>query len=223
MSLKKLSFYVLSIMPALAWSGQEIIIPNNGEGMAQIARTSLNRIYLNEDHVAQITSLNGELVIQKDTENGQFFVKPTDEQRENPIEIFISTEKGNHFALSLKPLTVKAQNIGILLEQPKQKINDEKLITLVKEMNELDFSSKLTQELIPEEISHVGSLRVAKRQTIRDGKLVGEVYELKNENNGQILIDQHQYWNEGVLAVAFEKEVLKEGETTKLFMVKNYG
>lgn len=215
-----LSSLIFILLPVGAWAGQMISIANNGEGVAQIARAALNRIYIQDDQVSQITSLNGELLIQKDTQNGQLFIKPLEESREKPIEVFISTEKGNHFSLSLKPLTVKAQNIGLVLAEKivKQQSKEENIIAVIKEMEgiEVELNQYLEKSILSAQPQAVHFVN------FHEAKYEGKIFIVANNDTVPQKVNLNSYWEEGVIAVAVEKSKLLEGEATKVFVVKNH-
>jgi type-F conjugative transfer system secretin TraK len=217
--------FSLIVLVKTSFAGQVISLINNGEGAAQIARTGLNRIYLEEDKIKNVISLNGELMIQKDIDNGQLFVKPIDESRDKPIEIFLTTESGNHFALSLKPLTIKSQNIGVTIQPNKSEDDNEetKILALIKQMGGVEIPKNKYTKKNRVKNKLKDKVKIEKKLTIKDRELEGEIYEIINNDKEKLKIDLTPYWNKDVKAVAVEKSQLSIGESSKIFVVKNYG
>lgn len=214
MFLKKISLFLL-IMPLISFASQKVTIKPDGEGTIQIAQKALNRIYLEGDKVSQIISLNGELLIQKDLEAGQLFLKPMDEAREKAIEVFLSTEKGYQFSLSLQPVALKAQNIGIQVKENNNDLVDEKrIISFIKEINHYHY---------PKEGSLSSPFSPPKKQLFYNENLLGEAFKISNSTRKPLFINIQKYWKEGALAVGIKKEILKPGESTEIYIVKKYG
>jgi type-F conjugative transfer system secretin TraK len=225
MLLKKYKALFLLLFPLIAQGGQWIPIVNNGEAIAQIARDSLSRVYVQNDRIIQITSMNGELMIQKDLENGQLFIKPIDEFREKPINVFLSTEKGNHFSLSFKPLTIKSQTIGLYTKESGiKRANDEKeILAFMKELQQEPNSKKSFSKEKAGKIVFETPYKLIQSDTLHKGNYVGEVYKVENHHQDAINLQQSAFWQSGVKAVAIEKENLLIGQATKVFVVKENG
>lgn len=222
---KKYKVLLLLLFPLVAQASQWIAIVNNGEAAAQIARDSLSRVYVQNDHITQITSMNGELMIQKDLENGQLFIKPMDETRDKPIDVFLSTEKGNHFSLSLKPLTIKSQNIGLYVKEGEiKRVNDEReILVFMKELQQKPIHSKALDKKKIGKVIFESPYKLISSETIHKGNYVGEVYGVENFHQENLRLQQASFWQPGVKAVAIEKDNLLIGQATKVFVVKENG
>jgi hypothetical protein len=223
--LLKLLKTIILFFPLCVNAGQVIPVLNNGESMAQIASGALSRIYISGDAINKVTSLSGELLVEKDLENGQIFVKPADENRDRPIEIFITTDAGANFAVSLKPLDIPAQNIGFQVKNKQAKSNghmNDRAITLIKTLykgSSDNAKSSIYRNVKDEDLLGGRSELIGWAES---QGLVGEVLLVRNTENSEAYIDLTEYMSADVVAMASDKKSILPGDSARIYLVKHY-
>ena len=173
---------------------------------------------------------DGDLILERDVENGQLFVKPT--QTVKPVNMFVIDNNGRTYTLLLEPADIPAENIIIKDRQAKHaeptriersgsytKVIKNMVLAMATESAPRGFD---TREMSKDIMLWREVKFTLNRMYIGKG-IVGERYALKNITSKPLVVAEQELFKRGVLAVSVENMNLAAGESTNVFVVREKG
>ena len=172
----------------------------------------------------------GELILEKDVENGQLFVRPTKSIK--PVNIFIVDNLGRTYTLLLEPTDIPAESIVI-----KDRLAKHSAPSRIERTGSF---SKVIKNMILAMATDSTPSGIEVREMHKDimlwreskftlnrlhiGKsIVGERYLLKNVSQKTMVVAEQELFKRGILAVSIENMNLAAGESTNVFIVREKG
>lgn len=122
--MKKLLIFV-SLTISSSIFAQDFVVKDGQTINGLISGENLNRIYLKDDRIASIKALDGQFQAQHDAQTGELYLKPSLIYQDKPINLFLTSEQGFSYALTLKPGSKTPQTI--MLDNPQAYSMDEKI------------------------------------------------------------------------------------------------
>lgn len=194
----------------------------DGEIQAFIARDELSRIKVLNDRIKSVRNNDGEVEVVEDVNLGEIYIRPNGN---NPLNMFVTTERNNTYKLLLLPKKAPSEQIFIKsLEEilnsdgseagsNGNKIKDsfkEHIIALLRAMSEekeiAGFKKVKTQKIV-----ELSGQELKATLIYAGAHLKGQVFEV--ENNFQL----EEYGMEGIVASSISEEI-STGKT-KLYLV----
>lgn len=221
-------FTVLVASPAFAL---QTITPVEGtNSFAKCSAKETTRLAIDGGKIRRIIANEGELVVEKDEERGQFFIKPV--SVEKPINLRLLSSSGKWFSLVLQPADVPQEDV-VLLDpdaratspnaQPEQRSTPH-VRALRQLIDSMADSARGTSRLEIREVNREVALwqdtRFVLLSRYRDKAWVGERYELTNLGATQIRVVEQELFRRGVVAVAIENLALDPGQSTFVYVVR---
>lgn len=215
-----------------AFALQTLTAADNGNVHALIAPTELNRIFVEGDRIKNVRGTEGQYILNQDNQNGQIYVKPTLGKRS--FTLFLQTEQGKTFQVSLTPTASVAQTIqlkAINSKNPKalkwesSSSYEQVLVKLVTSMikgespDGYDVQSPKKAKSLP--LGNIATLTLLKTYT--GEHLQGEVYRLKNNTTSEIRLTEPQLYRVDTRAIAIENHVIPANSETTIFTVISHG
>jgi type-F conjugative transfer system secretin TraK len=195
--------------------------------LADISLDSINRIYVEDDRIAQVFGLNEDLVIETDNNTGQIFLRT---KQNKPIDLSIITEKQVTLDLRLLPKDISGETIIIKTNKPTEpaKFNAkttsylDRITTLMLAMANSQSITSFTINKVHKEILLWEKIELLQTSEYIGNKLIGEVYSLTNKTQDRIFLTETQFgWQQGVAGVAIKKHALALKETTQIYVVRH--
>lgn len=195
--------------------------------VADISLNSINRIYVEDDRIAQVFGLNEDLVIETDNNTGQIFLRT---KQNKPIDLSVITEKQVTLDLRLLPKDISGETIIIKTNKPTEpaKISAkttsylDQTTTLMLAMANNQSITSFTINKVHKEILLWDKIDLLQTSEYIGNKLIGEVYSLTNKTQDRIFLTETQFgWQKGVAAVAIKKHALAPKETTQIYVIRH--
>lgn len=195
--------------------------------VADISLNSINRIYVEDDRIAQVFGLNEDLVIETDNNTGQIFLRT---KQNKPIDLSVITEKQVTLDLRLLPKDISGETIIIKTNKPTEpaKISAkttsylDQITTLMLAMANNQSITSFTINKVHKEILLWDKIDLLQTSEYIGNKLIGEVYSLTNKTQDRIFLTETQFgWQKGVAAVAIKKHALAPKETTQIYVIRH--
>ncbi len=187
--------------------------------VAVVSRNEPNLFKIEGRKIKRIYGTEGLFTVTPEADTGVAWLKPlTDKPM---MSVFITDDADQHFKLLLEVKDIPAETVIIRgrneqlqnLTNSKNEPRNEEILSTVLALYNGEGDPK--SEIIPLwkgvkfELVSVIELRGIK----------GESYLLSNHSGKQIVMDEREFYREGVQAVAFGKPVLEAGESTPIFVI----
>ncbi|MES2353148.1 MAG: type-F conjugative transfer system secretin TraK [Pseudomonadota bacterium] len=215
---------------------QTLELADSQSAVARISQKEATRITVDGGRIVNITgniqtdkNPDGEIAVEKDEARGQIFVRPVHEKTK-PVNLFISTEKAT-YTLLLQPVDIPADTIMIRDRGEKRSAgNLEQAGTRKAVVRRL--VTAMASGHIPDgvDVSEVGrdvrlwqAARFTLQQTFMSRTLIGEKYLLTNLTNASMVLEEQEFFKDGVVSVTVENQNLSNGASTNVFIVRERG
>jgi conjugal transfer pilus assembly protein TraK len=187
---------------------------------AIVSRHEPNLITVDGRKIRRIYGAEGLFTIKPEPDTGAAWIKPTSDKP--MMSAYITDEDGQHYKLLLKVEDIPAETIIIkgrgtssgylAMSKKNEPRNDDILNTTVALFNG-DGDSK--HDTIPLwKGTRFELVKVFELRGIR-----GETYVLTNLSDKQIIMDEREFYRNGVQSVAIENSTLEAGQSTRIFIV----
>ncbi|HVK54963.1 MAG TPA: type-F conjugative transfer system secretin TraK [Burkholderiales bacterium] len=209
------------------------------DGMSTVARISqkeATRITVEGARIVNVTgniqaekNPDGEIVIEKDETRGQIFVRPAHDKTK-PVNLFISTEKAT-YTLLLQPIDIPADTI-IIRDRSERRASGSLEQAGTRKAIIKRLVNAMASGLVPDgvDVSEVGrevrlwqEARFTLQQTFTGRSLIGEKYLLGNVSNATMVLEEPEFFKDGVVSVTVENQNLPAGASTNVFIVRERG
>lgn len=218
---------MLTLMTANAYALQLKQLYKDHRLEADISLDSINRIYVEDDRIAQVFGLTEDLVIETDNNTGQIFLRT---KQNKPIDLSVITEKQVTLDLRLFPKHIPAETILIKTNKPTEpaKINAkttnylDQITSLMLAMANSNSITGFTINKVNKEILLWDKIDLLQTEEYLGNKLIGDTYTLTNKTRDRIFLTETQFgWQKRVAGVAIKKHALAPKETTKIYVVRH--
>ena len=195
---------------------------------ARISRKEVTRISIEHGRIRKVTGNAGELVLEKDEEKGQVFIRPASPDSTKPINLFVSTAHST-IGLLLQPVDTPSDTIVIRepRDAPAGPARIERSARHVRTMKNLLLV--MAEDALPDDMEvrepgreltlWPGARLTLQRQWLSAG-VVGEKYQLLNTGASALELAERDLFKRGVMAVSVEQTSLRPGEATQLFVIR---
>ena len=171
---------------------------------------------------------DGELILDKDVDNGFILIKPV--RPKKPVNLFITDDKGGTHTLLLEPTDMPAENIFVKDKEqqrraeaseieegePYERILKNMVLAMALEIPPRGIEMR---EVHKEVLLWKEAKFVLTRQFI-GRNVIGERYLLLNRSDSDMVISEEELFRTGILAVSVEKPNLQPQESTNVFVVR---
>lgn len=186
---------------------------------ATVSRNEPNLLKVDGRKIKRVYGTEGMFTVTPEQDTGVAWLKPTTDK---PLmSIFITDDTGQHYKLLLKVEDIPAETIIIRDRKGhaqqsrgiKNEPRNEEILSTIMALHDGEGDPK--SELIPLwkgikfELVRILDLR----------GLRGEAYRLTNTSDKQVVMDEREFYRDGVQAVAIEKIVLETGDSTAVFVL----
>lgn len=225
----------LALLSTVAMGANSIPVKDNSDIALTLSQGNYNRLVVKNDKIMEAVFPPNAMAIKRDEQDGSVYVMLA---ASNPFTLFLTTEAGRHFSVTLNGEESLGKTIELVPSQP---------VITKKVANPTKTNPKtITQEAVPEAIlamlTHMEQQKPfadvsVKRQFGKverwskgltllpkeswDGKLLkGETIELYNGGKESLELAQEWFAKEGTLAIKFSKPSIAPGEKAMLYRVE---
>ncbi|HAU1599238.1 TPA: type-F conjugative transfer system secretin TraK [Legionella pneumophila] len=225
----------LALLSTVAMGTNSIPVKDNSDIALTLSQGNYNRLLVKNDKIMEAVFPEKAMAIKRDEQDGSVYVMLL---AANPFTLFLTTEAGRHFSVTLNGEESLGKTIELVPSSP---------VVTASKANSIKTNPKtITQEAVPEAIlamlTHMEQQKPfadvsVKRQFGKverwskgltllpkeswDGKLLkGETIELYNGGKEPLELAQEWFAKEGTLAIKFSKPSIAPGEKAMLYRVQ---
>ncbi|HAT2105389.1 TPA: type-F conjugative transfer system secretin TraK [Legionella pneumophila] len=225
----------LALLSTVAMGANSIPVKDNSDIALTLSQGNYNRLVVKNDKIMEAVFPPNAMAIKRDEQDGSVYVMLA---AANPFTLFLTTESGRHFSVTVNGEESLGKTIELVPVLP--------VVAASKTHAPITNPKKITQEAVPEAIiamlTHMEQQKPfadvkVRRQFGRaehwskgltllpkeswDGKLLkGETIELYNGGKEPLELAQEWFAKEGTLAIKFSKPSIAPGEKAMLYRVQ---
>ncbi|HQW58365.1 MAG TPA: type-F conjugative transfer system secretin TraK [Gammaproteobacteria bacterium] len=204
---------------------QQIPVQEGTEVSITVSSNTLNRLAVENDRIMTVKGITGQFQLDKDGESGQVFIKPIATDKQELIHLFLLTEKGHTYPLSLTLHEGAAESILLMPSQSEpaqweQSSSYETLLrTLVQAMHNQTPVEGFIINKIKTQIPIIKQAKVSHLQTYTGKQLQGHVLEIINTSKEELILTEQLFSLKGVRAVSILNPILCSRAKTRVYVV----
>ncbi|KTC83366.1 conjugative transfer protein TraK [Legionella cherrii] len=225
----------LALLSTVAMSANSIPVKDDSDIALTLAQNNYNRLVVKNDKIMEAVFPPNAMAIKRDEQDGSVYVMLA---ATNPFTLFLTTESGRHFSVTLNGEESLGKTIELVPSQP--------VVAATRANVPKTKSKTIAQAAVPEAIlamlTHMEQQKPFADVSIKrqfgkaerwskgltllpkeswDGKLLkGEAIELYNGGKEPLELVQEWFAKEGTLAIKFSKPSLAPGEKAMLYRVE---
>lgn len=225
----------LALLSTVAMGANSIPVKDNSDIALTLSQGNYNRLVVKNDKIMEAVFPPNAMAIKRDEQDGSVYVMLS---AANPFTLFLTTENGRHFSVTLNGEESLGKTIELVPSSPAVTANKTNPI----KTNPKTIAQVAVPEAILAMLTHMEQQKPfadvsVKRQfgkverwskglTLKpreswDGKLLkGETIELYNGGRESLDLAQEWFAKEGTLAIKFSQPSIKPGEKAMLYRVE---
>lgn len=186
---------------------------------ATVSRNEPNLLKVDGRKIKRVYGTEGMFTVTPEQDTGVAWLKPLTDKA--LMSIFITDDTGQHYKLLLKVEDIPAETIIIRDSKGhtqqsrgiKNEPRNEEILSTIMALHDGEGDPK--NELIP----LWKGIKFELVRTLDLRGLRGEAYRLTNTSDKQVVMDEREFYRDGVQAVSIEKIVLETGDSTAVFVL----
>ncbi|SEG42158.1 conjugal transfer pilus assembly protein TraK [Legionella quinlivanii DSM 21216] len=224
----------LALSSTVALGANSIPVKDNGDIALTLSQGNYNRLVVKNDKVMEAVFPRNAMAIKRDPQDGSVYVMLA---ANNPFTLFLTTEAGRHFSITLNGEESLGKTIELVPVSP--------VLPSSKTVGSKTNSKAITQEAVPEAIlallTHMEQQKPFADVTVKrplakverwskgltllpkeswEGKLLkGEAIELYNGGKESLELAEGWFAKEETLAIKLSKPAIAPGEKAMLYRV----
>ncbi|MFA6038452.1 MAG: type-F conjugative transfer system secretin TraK [Legionellales bacterium] len=213
---------------SLSVFAQDFVVKDGQTIDALISSENLNRIYLKDDRIESIKALEGQFQSQHDAQTGELYLKPNLAYQEKPINLFITSEQGFSYALTLKPGSKTPQTImldNLQAYSIDEKINAQNEIhALLNQMYMGIGNDEFVRQVIDVEGKSIirDEIAISHQTNFWGQDYVGEVLLVTNDSDKTITLHEEDVADNNTIALVLLSHELEPEQYTVAYRVKRH-
>ena len=228
---------LITFASTLAFAAQYVDASDASAQKLNISDKELTRIAIEGGYISNIKAVKGEADTQKDTTNGEVYLRPLVKK---PINIFVKSEAGRSYLLILNPTKMAADSIIIRegawaqkkqyevnqeLQREKKSIqrNSESYTSAVKKfmygMATNSMMDDISCSISGEEVPLWKEAILVRKSRCSTENLSGQIFNLHNVSNQTMVVDEQEFYKKGVIAVAIKQHTLNPNDETEIYII----
>jgi len=223
----RMCIVVLSLfMTTICHAQQKVPAQDGMEVSVTVSRQVLNRIAVENDRIMNVKGISGQFELDKDADLGQVFLKPIKVDEHELIHLFLVTEKGYTYPLSLTVKEGVAQSILLMpledkIAQWEQSSSYETLLKIFASnmVNQNDLEGFSESPKNKAHLPKIKDLKVTHLKSYKGHSLQGEVLEISNKSKEILFLTEEDFYQSGTRAVAIINPELLPGAKTYVYRV----
>ncbi len=207
---------------------QDFVVKDGQTIDALISSENLNRIYLKDDRIESIKALEGQFQSQHDAQTGELYLKPSLAYQDKPINLFLTSEQGFSYGLTLKHGSKSPQTIML---DNSQAYSANKSLNTQNEIHELlnqmyrgqgndDFAR---QAINVEGLSTIrNEIAISHQANFWGQDYMGEVLVITNDSDKTIILHEADVADKNTAALVLLSHELEPEQYTVAYRVKRH-
>jgi len=196
--------------------------------LAKISQKEVTRIAFEKGRIRKVTGNAGEFVLEKDEEKGQIFIRPASGESTKPINLFVTSDRGT-VALLLQPIDAPSDTIvireardsaGGASREARSGLHVRAIKNLLLAMATDALPGDMQVRELAQDLTLWPGVRLTLQRAYVGADLIGEKYQLTNRGDAELSLTGRDLYKSGVMAVSLEQQVLRAGESTNLFVIR---
>lgn len=227
--LVKASLALICTLFGLTANALQILDPVEGHNsFVKISQKETTRFYVEGGKIRSMIVADGEVVVEKDEDRGQVFVRPMVTNK--PINARFVTSSGRTYSIIMQAVDVPQEDVVIRdsglrdasTKQGTEKGNalEQQLKAMIAAMASEDPPTNVGVKEVNQEYALWEGTKFVLHSIYNKRNHVGEKYRLTNLGKERIRIAEQEFWRKGVQAVAIEHMSVDPGQTTTVFVVR---
>ena len=226
--MKKIIWLLVALVATEAMALQVKPIANNEITQANISARELSRISIRGDRIQYVRGVDGAYTFKADKQSGAIYIKPSLAYQAKPFTIHVETEGHHHYRLLLTPKDVPAETVVLMSDTTmspvtrKASLHINALVLLTGYMHQgkapVDY---VIIEQAKKKAPATSKGLIKQLQTTYKGKyLVGYVYQLDNQSDVALHLQEKTFYQPNTLSVALDNHGLKSKGSTRLYVIE---
>lgn len=226
---KLIAFLILGA-PILGYAEQRLMVREGGNVTANISATSLNKISVQGDRISMVKGNAGQFQLEKDLTLGQIFIQPIMPEDKSPMHVYLTTEKGRTYSLTLLSTDMPAENIILVSTQNKAEAAtwdasssyEGMIVKIIKAMhNQIPLDGFMDSEPSENKRNYkIKNLMIKNQGNYIGQKLQGHRYQVQNISDNEITLKESDFYHHDVRAISILNKRLAPKGTTILYTVR---
>lgn len=210
-------------IPAVVQAEQRLVVREGGNVTANIAASALSRIAVQGDRISSIKGNAGQFQLEKDLNLGQIFIQPISPEDKTPIHVYISTEQGHTYSLTLLSNDMPAENIILvststqtgLMNWDKAAPYETAIVSIIKSMHNQSVLEGYSILETTKNNYKIKCLSIKNKDRYQGDKLQGASFEVENSSDQEIYLKESDFYRQGIRAISIlNKNLSPQGKTT---------
>lgn len=225
----KLIMLLILCMPVLGYAEQRLVVREGGNVTAHISASDLNRISVQGDRILTIKGNAGQFQLEKDLSLGQIFIQPNSPEDKSPIHVYITTEQGQTYSLTLLSTDMPAENITLVSIDHKPGLAswentapyEDMIVKIINSMhNQVSLEGfTLIQDKVKNDYK-IRNLAVKAQGHYVGAKLQGQRFQVQNISEHEVTLRESDFYKNGVRAISIiHKRIPPQGKAI-LYIVR---
>lgn len=227
----KLKRFATAFVFVVAGSAHALQVVDPVEGhnsFVKISAKELTRVAVENGKLSSLIVSDGELVVEKDADRGQIFIRPLILNK--PINVRLITSSGRTYSMVMQAVDIPQEDI--IIREPAQKgeksasgetkatSHSAALKALITTMASPEPAAGSDIKKMNQEITLWENTKFFLTATYQSRNMVGEKYRLHNIGKESLRIAEQELFRKGVMAVAIENLILDPGQSTNVYVVR---
>ncbi|KTD47791.1 type-F conjugative transfer system secretin TraK [Legionella quateirensis] len=219
------------ILSQASIAATSISIKDNSDIALTLSQANYNRLVVKNDKIVEAVFPPNAMGIKRDEQDGSVYVMLT---ATNPFTLFLTTESGRHFSVTLNGEDTLGKTIELVpLQVVVQKTNPvknvslpgaaipESIVSLITHMERREYIQGVN---VKHQYGRVerwkGGLTLLPKESWEGSDLKGEIIEVYNSSKEPLKLSESWFANDSVKAIKFSKATLAPKETAMLYRVQ---
>ncbi len=224
----------LSLLSALTFAGNNFSIKDNSNIALTMSQMNYNRIVVRGDRITEAVFPPNSMAIKRDEQDGSVYVMLASS---SPFTLFLTTEAGHHFSVTLSGEDGLGKTIELIPEQrsvskvlvnqgthhtaSNKDIVPEAILAMLSHMEaHQPFSDVAVKRQFGKAERWSKGLVLLPKEEWNGKELKGEIIELYNGGKETFELSQEWFAKESTLAIKFSKTAILPHEKVTLYRVQ---
>ncbi|HHI9467519.1 TPA: type-F conjugative transfer system secretin TraK [Legionella anisa] len=226
--------FALAFLSTVAMGSSSFSIKDNNDIALTLSQGNYNRIIVKNDKIVEAVFPPNSMAIKRDDQDGSVYVMLSAIQ---PFTLFLTTEAGRHFSLTLNGEDSLGKTIELIPQHPavakaasiktktKEKIVHEAVPEAILAMlNHMERHTPFSDVTVTRQLGKAErwskGLTLLPKESWNGKLLKGEIIELYNGGKESLELTQEWFAKEGTLAIKFSKPKINPRERAMLYRVQ---
>lgn len=227
--MKKAFLFASLVLSSSLLASQDFVVEDGQTVDARISSENLNRIYLQDDRIASIKALEGQFQYQHDAKLGELYLKPNTGYKDKSINLYITSENGFSYALTLRPGSEKPQTILLDNSNTKKpsdssKMNEQNEVhALLNQMYLGKGNDEFARQVIDvDKLTIRDEVSMSHQANFWGQDYYGEVLLISNDSDESVTLHELDIADSAAIAVVILAHELEPEQFTLAYRVKRH-